>query len=135
MSAEKWHEDTTNGESTPPLISLWSRAIEHEARAARRREAQPEAGELLKPAPDDQLNSNETLATLLRVIESTDISSILQGKAPRIAQPDQSELPELPAPNATIPASTLPVDKPPSVAPTQVAGSPEVHQPGPLPDY
>ena len=153
MNAEKWHEDTTKGESPPPLMSLWARAIESTEFAARLQQPESEldAGQHPQPAPDEGSDSQETRASLLRAIESTEFAAHLQQPGLFTSDPPPSEpTPSEPTPSestksdAGLPASTFPMASPPwerrvnrplSAAPPPVAASFAVQQRGLLPDH
>ena len=149
MNAEKWHEDTTKGESPPSLMSLWARAIEGTEFAARlqQQESESDAGQSPQSVPGEEPDSQEirasqeTRASLLRAIESTEFASHLQQPGLSTPEPPPSEPTKS---DASLPASTFPVDRPPwdrrvnhvlSAAPPPVAASSAVQKRGPLPDH
>src|SRR4051794_13906358 len=72
----------------------------------------------IEPEPDEILQSNKTLAILLRAIESTDLAGDARGSPPRIAEPDRPAHSELLKSIATIPA-TLGVPILPHAAPAR----------------
>lgn len=104
MNAEKWHENTTEserlpstkGELPPSLFSVWARGIESAEIDARRQQAESDPGETPRPAADEEPESQEMRATLLRAIESTELAARLQRDEPeggRRAQDVQGEQP------------------------------------------
>ncbi len=97
MNAEKWHEYTTKGESAPSLIGPWVRAIEGTEFVARLQQAESDAAQRPQPAPDEERDRHECLATLLRAIESTEFAARLQqaeSDAGRLPQPAPDEEPD-----------------------------------------
>jgi hypothetical protein len=122
------HSELLKSIVTIPAATLPASALTH---AAPTQQAESYVGTRIEPEPDKATRSDETLATLLRAIESTDLADDLRGTSPPLAQPDR------PAPSeplttidtvpvaipAAISAETLPEANSTSAAPEQQAES------------